>query len=210
MCDGVSAAASRRTTQRRGLVLRQRRVPCSVDMTLLAPLRSGWQGVQASARQQGDAYSLRADDERPLGGYLRTMTVYVGLTGTAALVSRHRGVRLPESVPTTDLALLGVATYRLSRLISKDAITSPLRARWTRVVERCGPGEVAEEPRRSGTGHAVGELLTCPFCLAQWVATGLVFSYLWNPRLTRWGAGALSVVAVSNALQFAHARLDPE
>ncbi len=178
-------------------------------MTLLAPLRSGWQGVQASARQQVDAYSLRADDERPLGGYLRTMTVYVGLTGTAALVSRHREVRLPESVPTTDLALLGVATYRLSRLISKDAITSPLRARWTRVVERCGPGEVAEEPRRSGTAHAVGELLTCPFCLAQWVATGLVFAYLAKPRLTRWVAVTLTAATGSNLLQFVHARVEP-
>jgi len=177
-------------------------------MTLLAPLRSGWQGVQASARQQGDAYSLRADDERPLGGYLRTMTVYVGLTGTAALVSRHRGVRLPESVPTTDLALLGVATYRLSRLISKDAITSPLRARWTRVVERCGPGEVAEEPRRSGTGHAVGELLTCPFCLSPWVATLLMGGIVVAPKITHNVMTVFSAVTVADGLQFAYSALE--
>jgi len=166
--------------------------------------------MQATGQQYADAYSDGAEDERPLGGYLRTMSIYAGLTGTAALVSRRRGIRLPESVPAGDVALLGVATYRLSRLISKDAITSPLRARWTRFVDRCGPGEVAEEPRRSGTAHAVGELLTCPFCLAQWVATTLVFSYLWHPRLTRWSAAALSAVALSNLLQFVHARVDPE
>lgn len=174
---------------------------------MLEPLRSPWQRVHARARQLADAYAVQADDERPLGGYLRTMSIYAGLTGTAALVSRCRGIRLPVSAPAGDVALLGVATYRLSWLIGKDAITSPLRARWTRFVERCGPGEVAEEPRRSGTAHAVGELLTCPFCLAQWVATGLVFSYLWNPRLARWSAAALSAVALSNLLQFAH--LDP-
>jgi hypothetical protein len=45
--------------------------------------------------------------------------------------------------------------------------------------------------------------------MAQWVATGLVFAYLWNPRVTRWGAATMTAVAASNLMQFVHTRVDP-
>ena len=49
-------------------------------------------------------------------------------------------------------------------------MTSPLRAPFTRFEGASGHAEVAEEVREhGGVKHAVGELLTCPFCLAQWV-----------------------------------------
>lgn len=181
-----------------------------VNTSWLAPVTASAARVRVAAQRQAVAYGA-SERERPLSGYLHTMSVYAGATGTLALVARARGVRLPESVPVADIALLSVATYRLSRLISKDAITSPLRARWTRFVEPAGPGEVVEEVRGSGSGaaHATGELLTCPFCLAQWVATGLVFAYLADPRLTRWVAATLTAVTGSNLLQFVHARVQP-
>jgi len=174
----------------------------------MAPVKASAARIRISAQRHAVAYGAR-DGQRPLGGYARTMAVYAGTTGTLALVARARGVRLPSSVPVGDVALLAIATYRLSRLISKDAITSPLRARWTRYVEPAGPGEVVEEVRRDGHAHATGELLTCPFCLAQWVATGLVFGYLAQPRLTRWVAVTLTAITGSNLLQFVHARVEP-
>jgi len=161
-----------------------------------------------AAQRHAVAYGATRD-ERPLGGYVRTMAVYAGATGTLAVLARSRGVRLPDRVPPGDVVLLAIATYRLSRLISKDAITSPLRARWTRYVAPAGPSEVQEEVRQDGAAHATGELLTCPFCLAQWVATGLVFSYVINPRATRWVAATLTAVAGSNLLQFVHSRVEP-
>ena len=74
-----------------------------------------------------------------------------------------------------DVVLLSIATHKLSRLLSKDAVTSPLRAPFTRYDHPIGSGEVTEQVRDQGssTRHAVGELLSCPFCLAVWVATGL-------------------------------------
>jgi hypothetical protein len=32
----------------------------------------------------------------------------------------------------------------------------------------------------------MGELLTCPFCLGQWVATGLIFGLVLAPRTIGW------------------------
>jgi hypothetical protein len=52
--------------------------------------------------------------------------------------------------------------------------------------------------------HAVGELLTCPFCLAQWVGTGFVFSYVAAPRATRLAALTMTMVAGADVLQFGY------
>jgi len=179
-----------------------------VNTSLLGPVKEAADRVKAKAQSQAQAYGAERAD-RPLGGYLATMSTYAAATGTAALLTRWRGVRLPSRVPAGDVALLGVATYRISRLLTKESIASPLRARYTRYVDSAGPGELKEEPRGSGRAHALGELVTCPFCMAQWVATGLVFAYLWNPRLTRWGAATMAAVSASNLLQFVHSRVEP-
>ena len=61
----------------------------------------------------------------------------------------------------------------------------------------------AEEVREhGGVKHAVGELLTCPFCLAQWVGTAFVFGYVTAPRATRLAALTMTTVAGADVLQF--------
>ncbi|MFE2537114.1 DUF1360 domain-containing protein [Streptomyces sp. NPDC059371] len=70
--------------------------------------------------------------------------------------------------------MLGTATYKVSRLVTKGKVTSFLRAPFARRQEAVGGSEVMDEPRRQGAvRHAVGELLSCPFCASSWVATGL-------------------------------------
>lgn len=51
----------------------------------------------------------------------------------------------------------------------------------------------------------MGELLTCPFCLSQWVATAFVFGLVAAPRGTRLTAGVFAGLTVADFLQFAHA-----
>ncbi len=148
------------------------------------------------------------NDPRPIGGYVRAMSVYGGLVTGLVTAGRVAGVRLPERVPLPDLALLGVATFRGSRILAKSAVTSPLRAPFTEYAGPAGPGEVQEEVTAEGHQHAVGELLTCPFCLGQWVGTALVAAYLADPRRTRWVAATLTTAATSDALQLAYARLE--
>jgi hypothetical protein len=163
------------------------------------------QKVERSVDEQIEAYS--AGEERPLRDYAAFMAVYTGAVGTAALVARKRGVRLPERISLGDFALMAVATHRVSRLITKDSITAVVRAPFTRFVEPAGAGEVNEEVRGTGWRHAVGELLGCPFCLGQWIGTAFMTGYVFAPRATRTVAAAFSVVAVSDALQFGYAAL---
>ena len=170
--------------------------------------------VRQWARRQQREYTR--GEERPLAGDLGAMGVYLGVVTAGMATVRARGADLPARIPLGDLALLTVATFRLSRRIAKDPVTSPLRAPFTTFEGASGHAEVAEEVREhGGVKHAVGELLTCPFCLAQWVATGLVFGYATAPKATRLAALTMTMVAGSDVLQFVYdgiqnGSLDPQ
>lgn len=140
------------------------------------------------------------DDPRPLGSYVVLMGVYTTLTGVAAYALRHRrqSVRRPGPM---DLLLLGLATQHLSRLVSKDGVTAPLRAPFTEFEGAAGEGEVNERVVGSGARHAIGELVSCPFCLDQWVATGLVAGWIAAPNLT---TAAVSVLATAQLSDYLH------
>ena len=88
-----------------------------------------------------------------------------------------------------------VATHKLSRLITKDPVTSPLRAPFTVYQGQEGPAELEEEVRGQGARKAVGELITCPFCIDMWVATGLMAGFIYLPRATRLAIDTLAVLA---------------
>ena len=160
--------------------------------------------VRAATEQVARQYGR---EDRPLGGYLAVIGVYAAAVGGLAALGRARGVRLPKRVAASDLALIAVATHKVSRTVSKDAVTSPLRAPFTRFEGASGPGELNEEVRGSGVQKAVGELITCPFCLDQWVATGFMAGLVAAPRATRWLAATFAVRAGADALQFGYAAL---
>jgi hypothetical protein len=146
-------------------------------------------------------------EHRPLGGYLAAMGTYAGVTATIAALVKATGRPVPNRPAAADVVLLGIATHKLSRLLSKDAVTSPLRAPFTRYDHPIGSGEVMEQVRHSGSSarHTIGELMSCPFCLAVWVATGLTGGLVLAPRLTRLVATALTAVAASDFLQMGYA-----
>ncbi len=89
------------------------------------------------ARRTGRRYS--AGHDRPLGGYLATMTGFGAYTAAWATAVRLRGRPLPDRPQPWDVVLTSVATFRLSRLLSKASVTSPLRAPFTRYVGPQGP-----------------------------------------------------------------------
>jgi hypothetical protein len=150
--------------------------------------------------------SYAPHEHRPLDGYVLTMGAFGVLAGSLAAAVKLTGRPVPDRPATADVVLLSIATHKLSRLLTKDAVTSPLRAPFTRYTEPAGSGEVNEEVRDEGSAirHSVGELLGCPFCLAVWVATGLTGGLVLAPRLTRLAATALTAVAVSDFLQMAY------
>lgn len=151
-----------------------------------------------------DAAEAVAD--RPIRAYAGLLAVHGGLVGGALALAMRRG-KVPGRIRLGDLALGAVATYKLSRLLTRSAVTSPLRAPFTGEAELTGPAEVAEEVEGEGLRRAVGELLTCPFCLGHWIATAYGLGLAFAPDLTRTLAGMLAVEAGADALQHLNARL---
>ncbi|MEW2512435.1 DUF1360 domain-containing protein [Streptomyces sp. NPDC046870] len=156
-------------------------------------------------RRTGRRYA--AGHDRPLGGYLAAMAGFATYTTAWATTVRLLGRPVPDRPAPWDVALTSVATFRLSRLLTKASVTSPLRAPFTRYVAPQGPAELHEEAQPENGRHTVGELATCPFCMSVWVASTLTAGQLLWPRATRTAMGALTALAGADALQLAYSAL---
>jgi hypothetical protein len=132
------------------------------------------------------------EDPRPLEGHAGLLASYSVLAGALAIGLRRKKHELSPLRPM-DLVLYALATQHLSRTITKDSVTSILRVPFTKFKEPAGEGEVNEEVIGTGARHAIGELITCPFCMSQWTATALVAGSVLSPTL------ATAVVSVSAA-----------
>ncbi len=161
--------------------------------------------VTGLARTEKERYS--GGQERPLGGYTAAMALYGGAVGTLAGVTRLTKREIPDGLAVGDVLLSAVATHKLSRLITRDPVTSPLRAPFTVYEGQEGPAELKEGVRGRGARKTIGELITCPFCLDMWVATGLVAGYIYLPRTTRLAVDTLALLAGADVLQFGYSWL---
>lgn len=144
-------------------------------------------------------------DSIPLSGYVASMAVFTAGMGAALVWMTRRRPALPS---LRDLGLLGAATHKLSRILSKDFVTAPVRAPFTRREGAEGAGEVHDEARGGSVRRAVGHLLTCPYCLGPWIATGLGTSLAKWPLQAGFIVRVLTAVTISDFLHLAYARLN--
>jgi Protein of unknown function (DUF1360) len=168
---------------------------------MASQVQTGGDGVAREVQAAVGGYA--PGEERPLGSYvLLTGAFGAALAGAFAVAKRSgREVDRPGAL---DIALAGLATQKVSRLLAKDKVTSFLRAPFTRFEEPSGHGELSEEPRGSGMRYAVGELLVCPYCLGQWVAGGFAVGWVYAPRATRLLAAMWAAESVADAAQIAY------
>jgi hypothetical protein len=144
-------------------------------------------------------------EPRPIGGYAVLLGTYSLGCALVAAILRNRANGAPR-LSVRQLVLLALATQHLSRLIAKDSITAPIRSPFTRFVKATGEGEVDEEVIGKGLPHAVGELLSCPYCLGQWVATALVAGSVATPNLTEAFTTICALARISDWLQLSYDR----
>jgi hypothetical protein len=95
--------------------------------------------IRRWARSQAD---YRQGEERPLAGYLALLGFYTAGAAAAEALIRMLG-RTPARWSPWELTQLALATHKVSRLIAKDAITSPLRAPFTSYQGTTAPSEVS-------------------------------------------------------------------
>jgi hypothetical protein len=139
--------------------------------------------------------------------YLGLVTTFNALLGAFLWFAGRSGRTLPDRLSAQDVLLAGMATQRLSRLLTKAEVTSPLRSPFTRVEEKGGPGEVEEAPRGDGLRAVVGKLITCPYCVGVWLAAFLNYAHVLWPSQTRLVTRIFATAAVADFLQPIYVRL---
>jgi hypothetical protein len=138
--------------------------------------------------------------ERPLPEYAAISAGFGAVLGSFLLVARRR---LPERIGFGDVARIGLASYKLGRLVAKDEVTSWVRAPVTQ-------DEEATEPKPRGVERALGELVTCPYCVGVWIASGLTYALIVFPRETRVVTTIFSGQAVADFLNAAFIKLQQD
>jgi hypothetical protein len=144
------------------------------------------------------------DERPPFAPYLAFMSIFGTLVSAALLIAKRQGRELPEKIGPGELLLVGTASHKLSRVLSKDKVTSPLRAPFTELEGKGGPAEVEERSRGTGVRKAIGELLICPYCLGLWVVAAFSVGLLFAPRVTRFVASLFAALTISDFFQIAY------
>jgi hypothetical protein len=132
------------------------------------------------------------------------MGTFVAGLGGAGLLARALGREVTEQRPI-DLAILGLATFKAARTISRDEVTSFIRDPFVEGEAHAGGGE---EPLPSGDiRQAIGELVTCTRCVGTWVAAGLTSTTVVAPRFGKLLTWTLAAGAANDFLQAAFSAL---
>ncbi|MBV8064238.1 MAG: DUF1360 domain-containing protein [Actinobacteria bacterium] len=147
-----------------------------------------------------------ADEVRespPYPAYAAIAATFAGGLSAAALLARLLG-REPRDENVFDLVLISAATFKAARTISRDEVTSFIRAPFVEGHAHEG----GESPKETGDLHqAIGELVTCSRCIGTWVAAGLAAVQITAPRMGRLLTWTLAAAGVNDFLQAAFAAL---
>jgi hypothetical protein len=133
----------------------------------------------------------------PYHAYAGIMGTFVGGIAVAGALARLLD-RDPRRDGPLDLIVLGVATFKASRTITRDEVTSFIREPFVEGEAHEG----GEDPVESGdVRQAVGELVTCSRCVGTWVAAGLASTQILAPRFGRILTWSLAAAGVNDFLQ---------
>jgi hypothetical protein len=131
------------------------------------------------------------------------MGAFVGGLAGAGALSRALD-RDPRENTALDLVVLGFASFKASRTIARDEVTSFLREPFVEGEAHEG-GEQALET--GDMRQAIGELVTCSRCIGTWVAAGLAATQIVSPRFGRLLTWTLATAGVNDFAQAGFAAL---
>ena len=100
--------------------------------------------------------------------------------------------------------LIGLASFRLTRLFVYDKITEFIRNPFLQEiteVDESGQEITYTIPKEKGLRRFFGELISCHWCTGIWVSTFLVCFYLFYPAVAYIPILILSISAVGSVIE---------
>jgi len=138
-----------------------------------------------------------AVESPPYGAYATIMGVFAaGLAGAGGLARIFD--RNPACQTPLDFFVLSAASFKASRTLASDEVTSFMREPFVRGRAHTGEGE---EPETGDMRQAIGELVTCSRCVGTWVAAALACTQILAPRFGRLLTWSLAAAAANDFLQ---------
>jgi hypothetical protein len=125
------------------------------------------------------------------------MGVFAGGLAAAGGLARVLD-RNPACQSPLDLVVLSAASFKASRTLVRDEVTSFIREPF--VKGRAHTGE-DEEPVEGGMEQAIGELITCSRCAGTWTAGALAVTQILAPRFGRLLTWSLAAAGINDFLQ---------
>ena len=145
-----------------------------------------------------DVVMERATASPPYHAYATITGVFVAGLALSGGLARLLG-RDPREQTWLDLAALSAATFKASRTIARDDVTSFLREPF---VEGDPRDSEDEHPvQTGGMEQAIGELVTCSRCVGTWAAAGLATTQVLAPRFGRMLTWTLAGAGINDFLQ---------
>jgi hypothetical protein len=142
--------------------------------------------------------TTRPEAQTPYHAYATITGAFAGGLALAGGLARLLG-RDTDEHRWLDLVILAAATFKASRTIARDEVTSFIRDPF---VEGAAHGGEDERPvQTGGMGQAIGELVTCSRCVGTWVAAGLATTQVVAPRFGRLLTWTLAAAGANDFLQ---------
>ena len=123
-------------------------------------------------------------------------TFMAGLGAVSGLAAMQK--RPLQEMAAIDLALLGLATFKASRTVARDKVTSFVREPF--VEGEAYDGEDEKPTHETEMKQAIGELVTCTRCIGTWIGAGLASTQIVAPRTGRLLTAVLAAGAVNDFL----------
>lgn len=143
------------------------------------------------------AKNYGSEKDTPLGAYVLFVAIYNLLLFGLIRKASPKDAKLDLK----ELGLIALSTQKLSRVITRDAVTAPFRAPFARYQESLGYGEIRDEPVGKGLRLAIGEMITCNYCADMWVGLGLMAALKKFPNPT-WAF--MSLMSTCTVADFLH------
>src|SRR5919198_1819587 len=140
----------------------------------------------------------------PYEAYAAIVGTFAGGLAAAGALARMLD-RDPRDHTALDLVTLAAASFKASRTLARDEVTSFIRTPFVEGEAHSGDNE--EPVRTGGLEQAIGELVTCTRCVGTWAAAGLATTQILAPRFGRLLTWSLASAGLNDFLQAGFAAL---
>jgi hypothetical protein len=124
---------------------------------------------------------------------------FLSLLSMGMIILSSEGYLNRENLTLADVAIMTLASFRLTRLFVYDSITKFFREQFCDVETKRGGKAQLVRPAY-GPRRTLNDLLSCPWCFGLWAASTIAFFYMLTP-MAYFPTLVLAIAGVATLLQ---------